>query len=118
MEIDRLAETIKEAFAVARSGRPGPVLIDIPKDIQSSSIEFSYPKKPVMIPGVETETSASKDEIELAVNMIASSERPVILAGHGILLSGATNEVVNLAEICESAFFASSPVYLLLYFYP
>ncbi len=101
MEIDRLAETIKEAFAVARSGRPGPVLIDIPKDIQSSSIEFSYPKKPVMIPGVETETSASKDEIELAINMIASSERPVILAGHGILLSGASNEVVNLAEICE-----------------
>ncbi len=100
MEIDSLAETIKEGFAVARSGRPGPVLIDIPKDVQSSSIEFTYPEKPVMIPGVEIETSASKDELDLAVDMIASSKRPVILAGHGILLSGASDEVVNLAEIC------------------
>ena len=100
MEIERLAETIKEGFSIARSGRPGPVLIDIPKDIQSESIEFNYPERPVMIPGVETETFASKEELDFAVNLIASSERPVILAGHGILLSGASNEIVNLAEIC------------------
>lgn len=99
MEIERLAETIKEGFAIARSGRPGPVLIDIPKDIQSSSTEFKYPAKPVMIPGVEPEITASEDELDIAINMIAESKKPVILAGHGILLSGASNEVVKLAEM-------------------
>ena len=100
MEIERLAETIKEGFAIARSGRPGPVLIDIPKDIQSSSTEFKYPVKPVMIPGVKLEITASEDELDIAINMIAESKKPVILAGHGILLSGASNEVVSLAETC------------------
>ena len=51
MDIKNLAQTIKEAFAIARSGRPGPVLIDIPKDVQAEEYDFIYPEEPVKLPG-------------------------------------------------------------------
>ena len=57
MEIENLARTIKEAFAIARSGRPGPVLVDIPKDLQAEEFDFIYPEEPILLPGANLVTS-------------------------------------------------------------
>ncbi|MBT7519798.1 MAG: biosynthetic-type acetolactate synthase large subunit [Candidatus Marinimicrobia bacterium] len=98
MDIYDLASTIKEAFAVARSGRPGPVLIDIPKDVQNDTIEFVYPDEPVRLPGNNHPIEASEKHIQNAADLINNAKKPVILAGHGILLSGASQEIIKLAE--------------------
>ena len=98
MDINDLASTIKEAFVVARSGRPGPVLIDIPKDIQNMKIEFEYPSEPVMLPGNNQIKIPEKKQLNKVADLINNSKKPVILAGHGILLSGASREVIKLAE--------------------
>ena len=99
MDIYDLPKTIKEAFAVARSGRPGPVLVDIPKDIQTQAIEFEYPEDPVSIPGNNFAYKAELNDLDQAAKLISKSNKPVILAGHGILISGASKEVVEMAEI-------------------
>ena len=101
MDIYDLASTIKEAFAVARSGRPGPVLIDIPKDVQNDTIEFVYPDEPVRLPGNNLPIEASEKHIQDAADLINNAKKPVILAGHGILLSGASQEIIQLAEIAS-----------------
>ena len=101
MDIHNLASTIKEAFAVARSGRPGPVLVDIPKDIQTQIIKFKYPQNPITIPGNNFLKKAELKDLKQAVNLIQQANKPVILAGHGILLSGASKEIIELAEICD-----------------
>ena len=98
MDIYKLASTIKEAFAVARSGRPGPVLIDIPKDVQNETIEFVYPDEPVRLPGNNSPLEASEKHIQDAADLINNAKKPVILAGHGILISGASQEIIQLAE--------------------
>ncbi|RZP21142.1 biosynthetic-type acetolactate synthase large subunit [bacterium] len=99
MDIKNLAQTIKEAFAIARSGRPGPVLIDIPKDVQSEEYDFIYPKEPVKLPGKNPlDREIDKKSLGDAADLIATAKRPVILAGHGILLSGASKEVIELSE--------------------
>ena len=99
MDIHDLPKTIKEAFAVARSGRPGPVLVDIPKDIQTQAIEFEYSEEPVSIPGNNFVHKAELNDLDRAASLISKSNKPVILAGHGILISGASKEVVEMAEI-------------------
>ena len=99
MDIHDLPKTIKEAFAVARSGRPGPVLVDIPKDIQTQAIEFEYSEEPVSIPGNNFAHKAELNDLDQAAKLISKSNKPVILAGHGILISGASKEVVEMAEI-------------------
>ena len=99
MDIYDLSKTIKEAFAVARSGRPGPVLVDIPKDIQTQAIEFEYSEEPVSIPGNNFVHKAELNDLDQAARLISKSNKPVILAGHGILISGASKEVVEMAEI-------------------
>ena len=99
MNIKDLAKTIKEAFAIARSGRPGPVLIDIPKDLQAEEFDFLYPENPILLPGENPVKNEFKDkDLIKAAKMIANAEKPVILAGHGILLSGASEEVIALSE--------------------
>ena len=99
MDIKNLAQTIKEAFAIARSGRPGPVLIDIPKDVQAEEYDFMYPKEPVKLPGENPLNKAiDKKSLDDAADLIANAKRPFILAGHGILLSGASDEVIRLSE--------------------
>ena len=85
MDINDLASIIKEAFAVARSGRPGPVLIDIPKDVQNEKIEFEYPRKPVKLPGNNIIKKPEKDKLLKAASLINNSKKPVILSFHGIL---------------------------------
>ena len=93
-----IAPTIHEAFFIARSGRPGPVLIDITKDAQQAEIEWEYDDSPVQLSGYRPDLSPMPSDIETAVQMIRMSERPVILAGHGILISGAMDEVFEFAE--------------------
>ena len=75
MEIKDLAKTIKEAFAIARSGRPGPVLIDIPKDLQAERFEFIYPEEKVTIPGENPiKSDISSVDLDSAVKMIANAK--------------------------------------------
>ncbi len=96
--VEELAYTIREAFYIARTGRPGPVLIDIPKDIQTASTEFVYPEGEIRLPGYVLPQKASESDIEAALALIAQAKRPVILAGHGLIMSGAVDEVRELAE--------------------
>ena len=102
MDIKNLAQTMKEAFAIARSGRPGPVLIDIPKDVQAEEYDFIYPEEPVKLPGENPlNKEINKKSLDDAADLIANAKRPFILAGHGILLSGASKEVIELSEKCD-----------------
>ncbi len=98
MDIKDLAYTIRKAFHIARTGRPGPVLIDIPKNVQNMSIEFVYPEGPIELPGYKPPTFATEDQITRALELIKSAERPLILAGHGISMSGAERELMDFAE--------------------
>src|ERR1700731_1312810 len=93
-----VAQTISEAFYVARSGRPGPVLVDITKDAQQSTCEFDGRPVAPQLPGYRPDLSPTPDEYKQALELIHSAKRPVILAGHGIILSGAMQEVRTFAE--------------------
>ena len=91
-----LARTVREAFRVAQEGRPGPVLIDVPRDVQLEEAEFAYPDQPV--PPEPALPADLADNIRKAANLINDAERPVIIAGHGIVHSGAYDELRQLAE--------------------
>ena len=93
-----VAQTISEAFYVARSGRPGPVLVDITKDAQQSSCEFDGRPIAPQLPGYRPDLSPTSEEYKQALELIHNSKRPDILAGHGIILSGAMDEVRAFAE--------------------
>ena len=92
-----LAATIKEAFHIARTGRPGPVLIDIPKDVLQEEVEFSYPET-VDLPGYNPHMPGHPAQIKKAAKLIDEAERPVIIAGHGVIISQAYDELKTLAE--------------------
>src|SRR5713101_293887 len=93
-----LTRTIREAFYIAQSGRPGPVLIDITKDAQQSSCIFDWEATAPQLPGYRPDLSPSARDYEKAIELIRAAKRPIILAGHGIILSGATQEVCQLIE--------------------
>ena len=93
-----VARTIREAFYVARSGRPGPVLVDITKDAQQGTCEFDWEAAKPQLPGYRPDLSPAPQEYEQALELIHNSKRPVILAGHGIIISGAMREVRDFAE--------------------
>src|SRR6202162_5029350 len=95
---DQLARVLREAFYVARSGRPGPVLVDITKDAQQSSCEFDWEAAKPQTPGYRPDLSPAESEYAQALELIHNAKRPVILAGHGIIVSGAMKEVLTLAE--------------------
>ena len=97
-KVQDIAPTIREAFFIARSGRPGPVLIDITKDAQQVEIEWEYVDRPVHLSGYRPDLSPLPADLKHAVEMIQSAKKPVILAGHGILISGAMQEVLEFAE--------------------
>ncbi|MFZ4826843.1 MAG: biosynthetic-type acetolactate synthase large subunit [Phototrophicaceae bacterium] len=99
--VDELAYTIKEAFHIARSGRPGPVLIDVPKDVQNATTDFEWDDSPIELLGHKPTLTASEQQIQQAVELIQQAKRPIILAGHGITMSGAFQEVRDLAEIAN-----------------
>ncbi|MEF2605625.1 MAG: biosynthetic-type acetolactate synthase large subunit [Schaedlerella sp.] len=94
-DVSRLADTIRKAFQIARSGRPGPVLIDIPKDVTANVTE--YERK--MIEPYKPDTShISEKEIDTAVEMIRKSKRPYIFVGGGAILSGASEELKEFVD--------------------
>jgi acetolactate synthase-1/2/3 large subunit len=93
-----VARKVREAFYVARSGRPGPVLIDITKDAQQSTCEFDWEAAKPQLPGYRPDLSPAPAEYAQALELIHNSKRPVILAGHGIIISGAMREVRDFAE--------------------
>ena len=91
-----LAPTIREAFQIAQEGRPGPVLIDVPRDVQLELAEFEYPEIPLPAPAPLLPETAG--QLERAARLINDAERPVLVAGHGILASHAWDELMELAE--------------------
>jgi len=95
--VEDLATTIKEAFHIARTGRPGPVLIDIAKDVQSAETEYIYPDS-VDLPGYKPTYVGNPRQIRQAATLINQAEQPLILAGHGINLSSAHEELQALVE--------------------
>ncbi|HAF70376.1 MAG: acetolactate synthase large subunit [Acetothermia bacterium 64_32] len=96
-EVGDLAPTIREAFYLARTGRPGPVLVDIAKDVQAAREEFSYPEE-VKLPGYREGYPVPEEALRKAAELIQKAQRPLILAGHGVILSGACAELRALAE--------------------
>jgi acetolactate synthase-1/2/3 large subunit len=96
-EIKELGRILKEAFYIARSGRPGPVLIDLPKDIMASSTEFRYPEK-ILVRGYQPTYEGHSGQIERAVELIFKSKKPVLYVGGGIISSNASKELTLFAE--------------------
>jgi acetolactate synthase I/II/III large subunit len=96
-DVKDLARIIKEAFYIARSGRPGPVLVDIPKDISSMVCDFKYPEK-VHIRSYQPTYIGHVGQIKKAMKQIAASKKPVLYTGGGIITSGASAELLKLAE--------------------
>ncbi len=90
---DEIAEAVREAFYIARSGRPGPVLVDICKNAQIEKAEFEYPDE-MRLPGYKPPLHAPKSSLEQAVKLLEKAKRPVILCGNGALISGA-EEVIR-----------------------
>ena len=97
-DVDDLALTIHEAFHVARSGRPGPVLIDLPTDVQKAETEVTSCDQPCTIPGDQSVGPGDPEAVRRAADMINAAERPVVLAGHGVLVSGAMSDLIAFAE--------------------
>jgi acetolactate synthase-1/2/3 large subunit len=89
---------LREALYIAQSGRPGPVLVDITKDAQQATIDFQWDDRPVQLRGYRERPPVSSTELARAADLIASSRRPVILAGHGIIQSGGVPELRAFAD--------------------
>ena len=96
-----IAGTIREAFYVARSGRPGPVVVDITKDAQQKSCVPVFSDEPVQMRGYRPDYSPLPEDLERAIEMIERAERPIVLAGHGIVKAGATAQLLELVTRCD-----------------
>lgn len=99
-DVDDLARTIKEAFYIATTGRPGPVLIDLPKDVSVAKADFKYPDK-VDLRSYKPNLKGNAWQIKQAADAIAKAKRPVIIAGGGVISSGAAAELKELAETAK-----------------
>ena len=97
LEAGDIPRVMKEAFYIARTGRPGPVLVDIPRDVYQEKAEFDYPDR-VDLRGYRPRTDPDPEEVKRAAALIMDSERPIILAGHGVITSHAYQELQALAE--------------------
>ena len=94
---DDLGKILKEAFFIARSGKPGPVVIDLPKDIQNMSGDSEYPKK-LAIRGYKPNTSVHVGQLKKAFKLLNSAKQPLILAGGGVHISRAEEQLLQFAE--------------------
>ncbi len=97
-----VARTIREAFVIAQSGRPGPVLVDITKDAQQAMCEYSFEAAAPKLPAKRQRPKYDKAEFDRAIEMLNTAKRPLILAGHGIMMSGAMkafDQFVHLGNI-------------------
>ncbi len=101
-DVQEIGEVLREAFYIARTGRPGPVLVDIAKDAQQASIEWEYDDSPIRLPGYRPDLRPVTEDIQKALELIYNAKRPVILAGHGVLLSGAMAELREFAERAQT----------------
>lgn len=97
-DVGELADVIREAFLIAKSGRPGPVLVDVPKDIQIQKYEYS----PASVSEAEKPICPTDAKIEKAAKIIEQAQRPYIYCGGGVVLSGAGKEVEQLSEIIDA----------------
>lgn len=102
-DVNQLADTLRKAFHIARSGRPGPVLVDITKDVTANTAEFT----PVSPEPAEKKSSYTAQDVEKALELINQAEKPFIFVGGGAILSGASEEVRELAgkinaPVCDS----------------
>jgi acetolactate synthase I/II/III large subunit len=93
-----IPEVIKKAFYITESGRPGPVLVDIPKDVQQEKAEIEFPEL-IKVRGYKPAFDPDLSQIEKAIDLLMKAEKPIIMAGGGVILSGAFNELQALAEI-------------------
>jgi acetolactate synthase I/II/III large subunit len=94
----KIASIISEAFYIASTGRPGPVLVDLPKDVSTGMIDFIWPEKPHVPLGYTVPGEGDPDVIDEAVRLIDKSKKPLICAGGGIITSGADRELVQFSE--------------------
>jgi acetolactate synthase I/II/III large subunit len=99
-DVNDLAATIKEAFYIATTGRPGPVLVDIPKDVSTDKAEFKYPDK-VNLRGYNPTYEGNKHQIKQAAEEIMKAKKAVIYVGGGALFSDAADEILELAEMTQ-----------------
>ncbi|EIC28905.1 MULTISPECIES: acetolactate synthase 3 large subunit [Methylomicrobium] len=99
-DVNKIAETVKKAFYIATTGRPGPVVVDIPKDMTDPRIKvpYHYPKK-VSIRSYNPTVTGHKGQIKKAVDLLLSAERPVIYSGGGVVLGEASQELTELAHL-------------------
>ena len=95
--VEELASTIKEAFYIAKTGRPGPVIVDIAKDAQQKEAEFVYPKE-ANIRSYKPNYEGHPKQIARAAEIINNAKKPIIYAGGGVILSSANQELFELAE--------------------
>jgi acetolactate synthase-1/2/3 large subunit len=97
LDTGSLAKMVKEAFHLAKTGRPGPVLIDLPRDVQIEQTEYHHPGK-IDLPGYKVPTKGHPTQIKNAAKLINEAQRPLIIAGRGAIISGASDELRQLAE--------------------
>ena len=100
MDAADIPRIIREAFHIASTGRPGPVLVDIPKDVFVEEAEYDYPEQ-VDLPGYKPTLDGHPNQIRKAARLIDAAQRPVILAGHGVIISRAYDELMALAESAQ-----------------
>ncbi|MCQ2560285.1 MAG: biosynthetic-type acetolactate synthase large subunit, partial [Clostridia bacterium] len=101
-DAQKLPEIIKNAFYIASSGRPGPVLVDLPKDVASTVIDFNGEWKAVQLQGYKPTYKGHPGKIEEAAALLSSAQRPMIYAGGGVLTSHASAELLQLAELLSA----------------
>ncbi len=101
-DVNDLAYVIHEAFYIARSGRPGPVLIDLPKDVQQAETDYVPPEGEVRLPGYRPVGPGDPEVVRQAADLINDAQRPVILAGHGVLMSGAMETLKTFVKKTET----------------
>jgi acetolactate synthase-1/2/3 large subunit len=99
-DVNDLARTIKEAFYIATTGRPGPVLVDIPKDVSTDKADFKYPDK-VSLRGYNPTYAGDKGQIKQAAEEIMKAKKPVIYVGGGAVFSDAADELLEMAELTQ-----------------
>jgi acetolactate synthase I/II/III large subunit len=95
-----IPEVVKKAVYIAESGRPGPVLVDIPKDVQQATADMKFPDL-IKVRGYNPNVEADLSEMARAVELLLNAERPIIMAGGGVILSGAFSELQALAELVQ-----------------
>jgi acetolactate synthase I/II/III large subunit len=93
-----IVETVREAFHIASTGRPGPVLIDLPKDVLNADVEYRWPER-ISLPGYRPTTKGNNRQVSEAVKLIMAAKRPVLYVGGGVIKANASEELLQLANL-------------------